>query len=190
MDKKDIYEHLASIYLDASSKSSKKRKKHKGFPAIFRNLFFVSAVIAVSLGVVLASNLKKRAPFNSQVNLVLLSDAAKINFNFDPAKKEYFRINLNNLSALAYKHLGFAIKKANYADTISLRVEFANTFAEKSEIYLKDIPHKWQEYTLKLSDFKGIRDWSELASLEFAVEEWNTRENHGVVYIDNVRLLN
>ena len=190
MDKKDIYEHLASIYLDASSKTSKKRRKDKGFPGVFRNLFFVSSLVVVLLSVLLALNLKKNKMFNSELSLVLVSEAEKINFNFDPAKKEHYTIKLNNLDAMRYKQLGFAVKKANYADTISLRVEFANTFAEKSELYLKDISHKWHEYKIKLSDFKGIRDWSELASLTFTVEEWNTRENHGVVLIDNVRLLN
>ena len=43
---------------------------------------------------------------------------------------------------------------------ISLRVEFTNAFRERSEVYLRNIPHKWQTYKINLTDFKEIMDWS------------------------------
>ena len=46
MDKKDIYEHLAKIYLDASSN---KKKKPAVQPRIFKNLFIVSIVFIAAL---------------------------------------------------------------------------------------------------------------------------------------------
>ena len=77
----------------------------------------------------------------------------------------------------------------NISDTISLRVEFTSAYKEKSEVYVKNIPYRWQELTFNLSDFKNITDWSEIKDMSFTVEEWNTRENKGIVYIDNVRVL-
>jgi hypothetical protein len=118
-----------------------------------------------------------------------LPDAAKINFHFNPAKKEIYSLNLNKLSMVRFKALGFSVKKANYFDRISLRVEFSNVYKEKSEVYFKDIPHKWETYTIKLSDFKSINDWTEMTDLVFSVEEWNAREKKGLVYLDNVRLI-
>src|SRR3989338_6351517 len=98
-------------------------------------------------------------------------------------------MGLNRLNLTRYKALGFAVKKANYQDSISLRVEFTNAFKEKSEVYFKDIPHKWHDYIIKLSEFKNVNDWSEMATLSFTVEEWNVKKKIGVVFVDNLRLL-
>jgi len=186
MDKKDIYEHLAKIYLDASSKKKKKNKRYHKF---FRNsVLLVSALIFGISGFIYLSYRKNR-PFASEIALVLLSDAAKINFHFDPAKKEIYSLDLNKQNLTRFNALGFSVKKVNYRDNISLRVEFINSFKEKSEVYFKDIPHKWQDYKINLSDFKSINNWSEMKTLCFIIEEWNTKEKKGVVYIDNVRLL-
>jgi len=186
MDKKDIYEHLAKIYLDASSK---KKKKNKAYPQLFRNLFFISLMFVFGLSGVLLNNSRNKEASNSQIELVLAADPLKINFNFDPAKKEIYSLNLNRLNLNRYGSVAFSVKKANFRDTISLRVEFTSAFKERSEVYLKNIPHAWKEYNLNLADFKGISDWSEILTLAFIVEDWNTKENNGVVYIDNVRLL-
>lgn len=186
MDKKDIYEHLAKIYLDASSK---RKRKSKGHPKVIKNLFLISVVLLFISSASLLATFHKNKPFNSEVVLVLSPNLLKINFDFNPAKKEIYYLDLNKLDLSKYKTLGFSLKKQNYNDSISLRVEFITAFKEKSEVYFKDIPHKWQEYKINLSEFSGISDWSELMRLAFIVEEWNTREKKGLVYIDNVRLI-
>jgi hypothetical protein len=186
MDKKDIYEHLAKIYLDASSQ---KKKKHKEFPALFKCLFFAStAAVFIACGV-LFLQFGRHNRMNSQIALVLAPDVVKINFHFDPAKSEIYSVPLNKLDLSWYKSLAFAVKKANPRDNISLRVEFASAYKEKSFTYLKDIPHNWKEYTLNFADFPGISDWSNMSGLSFIVEEYNAREKKGVVYVDNVRFL-
>jgi hypothetical protein len=186
MDKKDIYEHLAKIYLDASSK---KENKKKAYPKVFKNLFLIIIVLVFTFSFVFFNNSRKTKPFNSEVALVLLPDVVKINFHFDPVRKEIYTIDLNNLDLSRFKALGFSIRKANYYDDIILRVEF-NTFGEKSEIYLKDIPaFKWQDYKIALSEFKNISDWSKMANFSFVIEEWGVKEKKGIVYIDNLRLL-
>lgn len=185
MDKKDIYEHLAKIYLDASSKRKKKTKYSK----FSKNLFWVSIVFIFGAGTILLISPPKNKSFNSEVALIVSSDALKINFNFNPAKKEIYSVNLNKLDLSRFKALGFSVKRARYEDNLSLRVEFVNKFKEKSEVYLKDIPHKWQDYKIDFSEFKNISDWSEMLNLSFVVEEWNTKEKKGVLYIDNVRFI-
>jgi len=188
MDKKDIYEHLANIYLDASLK--KKKKSKKDFK--FRNLLIGNLVVLVLVfssfsffDVYKKSKLKAA----SQVALVIYPDIAKINFNFDPAKKEIYSLNLKNLDLGRYKALAFSVKKINYKNNISLRVEFGNSFNEKAFVYVKDIPAKWNEYVVKFSEFKGISDWSNMSLLSFSVEEWNSKEKQDVVYLENIRVV-
>jgi hypothetical protein len=186
MEKKDVYEHLAKIYLDASSK---RKKKSKAYPKIFQNVFLVSTVFIFGLSSFLWAVFYRSNPFKSEIALFLQAEATRINFNFNPAKKETFSLNLNKLNLTPYKRLGFSVKKANYRDYISVRIEFVNAFKENSEIYIKDIAHRWRDYKINLSEFKNISDWSEMSTLIFTVEEWNVREKKGLVYIDNVRLI-
>ena len=187
MDKKDIYEHLANIYLDASSK---KKKKSKHRVSLLKSSFLVVLSIGVFIFSVFSFTvLKKKHNFKSEVALVVSSDVSKINFNFNPAKKEVYSLNLNRLNLSMFNSLGFSVKKANFKDTMSLRVEFTNKFKEKSEVYLKNIPHKWCDYRIKFSQFKNISNWEDMINIAFAVEEWNTKEKSGVVYIDNIRFL-
>jgi hypothetical protein len=185
MDKKDIYEHLARIYLDASSK---KKKKTKTQPRLIRNFTIAAAVLLFSLsGILYYTNRNK--PFSSETALVLLPEAAKINFNFDPAKKEIYFLNLNKLDLTRYNVLAFSLKNTSLQSPVTLKVEFTNAYRETSVVYLKDIPRKWGDFRLALPRFKGISDWSQMAGLSFIVEEWHVKDKKGVVYIDNVRLL-
>ncbi|MCM8781243.1 MAG: hypothetical protein NC908_04910 [Candidatus Omnitrophica bacterium] len=126
MDKKDIYEHLAKIYLDASLK----RKNKERFWST-KNIFLISVVIlfAVIAFVGLRFN-KKFSHLDSNIVFILRPDVVKINFIFDPTKKEIYSINLNSMNLTKFKALEFSAKKANYQDNISLRVEFINSFKE------------------------------------------------------------
>lgn len=186
MDKKEIYEHLAKIYLDASLK--KDEKKSKDYPGL-KNIFFLMIAIIAALYILVLPNLGKNKAKNFEIALILQPDKVKINFNFDPAQKEVYSLNLNRLNLTRYKKLAFAAKKNTYADNIALRVEFSNIFKEKSEVYLKNIPIRWHEYTLDLSSFKGISDWAEMRDISFIVERWNVQKDHGVILIENVRFL-
>ncbi|MFH0856141.1 MAG: hypothetical protein V1869_06535 [Candidatus Omnitrophota bacterium] len=186
MDKKDIYEHLAKIYLDASSK---KKKRNKAYPKLFKNLFIVSIFLMAGLSTTLLSSAFKKQNLNSETALVLQNGHAKINFNFNPAKKESYTLELNRLNLARFKMLAFSVRSMGPKDKITLRVEFTNSFKEKSEIYLRGLPSNWQDFRINLSEFKNISDWSEIDSLSFCVEEWNVSGSKGLIFIDNVRLL-
>lgn len=194
MDKKEIYEHLAEIYLDASLKKKKKTEKY----ALFKNPFFiigiVISIVITCVFTVFLFNIFKSNQFinlDSEFALILQPEKVKINFHFNPTKKEAYSINLNKIDLAKYKALAFSARKVNYpAGNIVLKVEFTSTFEEKSAIYLANIPaKKWQDYKIDLVDFKDISNWSEIARLSFIIEEWNVQEKKGVIYIDNIRFL-
>ncbi len=184
MDKKDIYEHLAKIYLDASGKKKKKTKTHL---RLYHNLFVIALVLSVAIGTSLISFSSKRKNLESETSLIVIHDPAKINFNFNPVKKEIFTVNLNSLNLSRFNTLAFSIKNTDVDDNISLRIEFTNAFKEKSEVYLRQIPNKWHDFKIAFLDFKNITDWSQMQSISFSVEQWNAQKDKGVLYIDNVR---
>ncbi len=186
MDKKDIYEHLAHIYLDASSRRKKKNKK------VFKrakHLLFLAIPFFVGLGIFFILVSLKNNALDSQTALFLQTDVAKINFHFDPARREMYSMDLSNINLKRFKTLAFSVKKSDRNRDAALRIEFINNFKEKSEVYIKNLFVKWQEHKISLSDFKRITDWSKMSRLSFIVEEWNTRDKKGVVYIDDIRFL-
>lgn len=189
MDKKEIYEHLAKIYLDASLK---RRNKNKDYLRVSHNPpFFISLVVISGLTIFLFANhgMKNRFLVNSQTALTLQPLVTKIDFNFNPARKETYSLDLNNLDLSNFKILQFSLKKVDYSDNIYIKVQLMNSLEEKSGLYLKNISHKLRDYKINLSEFKNINDWSRMVNLSFIVEEWNLKEKHGMVYIDNIAFL-
>lgn len=189
MDKKDIYEHLAKIYLDTSPSTKKNVEKSSKK----RNIYYLYASIPFAAGILIflliASFRSHPALPLSQTSMVVSDETIKLGFNLQAAKKQVYDLDLKNLNLHSYKALVFSLRDSNYNDTLSFRIEFTNAFKEKAELYVKDVSNKWKEYRFELSDFKGITDWTEVTGLSFVVEEWNTRDNKGILFIDNVRFL-
>jgi hypothetical protein len=189
VNKKEIYEHLANIYLDASLKSSKKKQRFGFNFKPTQSIFFAGVLMVLGLGSFTAYTHFPHRTTDSQIALFLHQDTAKINFNFDPAKKEIFSLNLKQLDLSKYKTLAFNVKKTHSSDIISLRVEFTNRFNEKSEFYIKDISNKWTDEKINFKNFVKLNGWTQMKELAFSVEEWNAREKSGIVYLDNIRIL-
>ncbi|MEI6632137.1 MAG: hypothetical protein WCL25_05955, partial [bacterium] len=122
MDRKDVYDHLAKIYLDASSKT-KRKKRHKDHSKITQGLFALAAVGMLSLLLVFLLSARKNKDLTSEIALIFAPEAVKINFNFDPAKKEAYSLNLNSVNFKHFKVLAFSVRKANPGGSVSLRVE-------------------------------------------------------------------
>ena len=192
MDKKELYEHLARIYLDSSKKHPRKKKKHQYLIETKHLYIGIIVLVLVSTPLVLT----KTGPFHKKTGLpeyrtalVIQPDAIKINYNFIAAKKEVYTVPLKGLDLTAYKAMAFAVRRARANSSASLRIEIVNALNERAEVYIKDVPLAWKEYKMELPSFKKITDWSKTKELLFIAEEWNTREKKDVIYIENVRFL-
>jgi hypothetical protein len=185
---KEIYEHLAEVYLDSSRN---KNKNHPNNKSLFRNPFKVGIGVVVCFVFVLTVIIfaRKSAPHKSQLALVLEDDTRKIDYDFNNTKKKVAIYDLRNMNLLGFKSLGFRLRKGNYQDNLHMRVEFISNFGEESGIYIKQIPTRWQNYTVELTEFKDISDWVRMRQLLFVLEEWNAQAKKGNVYIDNVQFL-
>lgn len=186
MDKKDIYEHLAKIYLDASLKGKDSGARKKTFSQKRLRFALALALVFFSFSLFLFA---RKPRIKTEVALVINPDLVRINFHFDPAKKEIYSLDLNQLDLSHYRYLSFDTWRSQFEDNVYMRVEFANNFQERSEVYLKDIPHKRTHYKIPLAKFSKIHDWQKMRELSFVIEEWNTKSKKGIVFIDNVKFL-
>lgn len=194
MNQSSIYDHIAKIYLDTPLKPKGKepvreiRKENRNSK---KKLILISSVI-FALGIFLLIAFESRKPesiFTFENSYILVPDATRIEFSFEPAQQKIFTIGLKELNLSQYKTLEFQLKNDNPDNDISLRVEFVNAFKEKSEIYIKNIGNSWNKYEIDLTEFTKISTWSKMLSLSFIVEEWNVQMDKGVIYIDDIKLL-
>lgn len=184
---KDIYEHLANVYLGSSRN---KNKNHILSNLAFKNLVKPGIAIIACLVIVLIVVIFREKPISKGQHALILEDATtKIVYNFDRAEKELAMFDLKDMDLLGFKTLDFRARKSNYKDNLHLSIEFISDFAEKSQIYIKQIPTKWQNFKIDLGEFKDITDWSRMHRLLFVLEEWNAQAKKGTVYIDNICFL-
>lgn len=183
MKKREIYDHLADIYLSTPKKKKTKAAKFSQF----KQAFLISVVVGVTFFI--AVSIVRIPRGSSQIALVVQAEPVKINYNLGVIKKEIYSLDLSNLDLAKFKTVGFSLRKTNPRDNIHLRVELRSSFNEISEIYIDNITNRWQEFKLAFNEFPGISDWSRLTRISFVMEEWNTREKKGIVYLDDVKFL-
>ena len=183
----DIYDHLAEVYLNSSRNKKKNFTHHK---SIFNNLFKRSIIVAVCFIIVLAVTFfRNKSIPKSQKVLILEANTTKIDYDFNKIKKEAAIFDLKDMNLLGFKALSFRARKSNFRDDLHMSVEFVSDFGEKSQIYIKQIPNRWKNFKIDLTEFKNISDWSHMRQLLFVLEEWNAQTKKGIVYFDNVYVL-
>ncbi|MCM8763388.1 MAG: hypothetical protein NC829_03370, partial [Candidatus Omnitrophica bacterium] len=152
MDKKELYEHLAKIYLDSSRKHRRKRKNQQYLIKPL-HLYIGLAILVLILSPFLIKTIFSRNDtFSSEYRtaLVIQPDVIKLNYNFSAAKKEIYTIPLKDLNVSSYKVLAFTAKKSQEKGNVSLRIELTNSFKEKSEVYISGLSSKWKDYSINL----------------------------------------
>ena len=183
----DIYEHLAEVYLNSSRNKKKNHTYHK---SLFKNLFKLSIiVIACLIAVLMVTIFGHKSIPKSQRILILEANTTRIDYDFNQVKKEAAIFDLKEMNLLGFRTLSFRARKANFQDDLHMSVEFISDFGEQSQIYIKQIPTRWQNFNVDLTEFKNISDWSNMRQLLFVLEDWNARTKKGVVYFDNVYVL-
>jgi hypothetical protein len=188
---KDVYEHLAKVYLEPSRRSKKKSFSPKIKSIFSNNPLRVAFAIFICLVVILTVAIyrQRSITLRSKLSLILESNPTKFNYDFTKAQKETVTFDLKNINLSGYKTLGFRVRKSNQRDYLHMSVEFVSDFQERSKIYIKQIPTRWQSFNLPLVEFENITNWSRMHQLLFILEEWNAQIKKGSVYIDNIRFL-
>ncbi len=194
--KEDIYNHLAKVYLNASSDKERESRINKGrerLRILLRPLSIACiCFLLISITIILW---QRRASQSPQVKdeIVIGSRISKINFrseDLDSLSGKVITLNLNGINFLNYRFLGFSVRKSNYQDKLLMRVELIDTLGRKSRFYIDDIPaYKWKDYEIKLTDFQGVNDRAKICLLTFGAEDWKTYRKRAALYIDNIRLL-
>lgn len=185
MRNKEIYERIADTYLGKNKKNGKAKKK-KWF------IFWTVINILLLFTVFFLPKFVLSKAIKSKAAVYILSERYPLRLVYDlrPPNlgKKDFSFSLPLADARKYRCLRLRMKGEGAANfTNILKLELENTRGEKAAYYLKGILSKWQDFSVSLSNFKGISDWSNIARLSFIFEDWNVSAKKGILYIDNIR---
>lgn len=190
MEKNEVYDYLAKVYLDKQP-SAAARPSEKKRPSSFRKyaLFLLLPIIMLpSLYLFLRHPVRQRTPKGWSLQLNVGNELIKIRYDFTASdlKKEGYSIALADLNAQGFQELEFNARRRKDFGAAHLRVTLENNFRENAARYVS-MDSKWRRYKIKLSDFKEITAWDKLKNISFIVEEWNVADKDDCIYIDELR---
>lgn len=190
MEKNEVYDYLAKIYLDKQPAVVARTDK-KNYIPWKRYLFFLIAPVIACLAIYLliAHSLKLYTSRAHSLYLSTGNELIKIRFDFTDSelKKQGYTITLSDLDAKNFKYLQFRLRRLKKYGSLSLRIEMENDLRENASYYLTEVTNKWQSYSIGFSEFKEITQWDALRRISFIVEEWNAENKDDGVYIDEIR---
>lgn len=193
MEKSEVYDYLAKIYLDKQPPAAPTAKKsdHQGH-ILWKKylLILIAPIIAIpALYFLAARPLKFSIPKARSIYIASANEPIKIKFNFTDSeiKKQGETIALSELDVSGFKYLQLRLRRQKKYGSLSLRVELENGIKENSAYYLTGLANKWQPYNIALGEFKEITRWDSLKRVSFIVEEWNAENKEDCVFVDEIR---
>ncbi|MEK6715507.1 MAG: hypothetical protein AABY43_05645, partial [Candidatus Omnitrophota bacterium] len=194
MKNKEIYDRIADTYLGKNNnKKNNQRKKKKWFISLtVINVLILLTVFFLYKFVLSNPRGEGGAGDKSSASVYILSQRYPIKLAYDLIPPSLgvknFTFSLPLVDASKFNALRLRVRGDDRAGfSAVLKVEIKSERNEKDSYYLKGISGRWQDFSIGLSEFKNITDWSNIAELSFIFEDWNVSEKRGVLYIDNIR---
>lgn len=192
MEKKEIYDYLAKIYLD-DNKRAPKEKKGNSFKKY--RLFLITAII-VSFGAlfyyfILRHPVESHKAKIRSLYLATGNELIKIKYNFSgdsTLRKESYTITSLGLDVQNFHELKFIARRLKNEGSLNFKIEIENSLKEAAFCYITNLSNKWKEFTIMLrDDFKEISRWDNIKRISFVAEEWNIENKDDSIYIDEIR---
>jgi hypothetical protein len=188
VNREDIYDHLAQVYLGKRKEVDEKKKKQFNawlvINIVITLLIFASATYGLT-----AFLRQKGSVLGNNIIYSLHRGAIRLEYNFKhpfPPEKT-FSLAVPPMDAAQYAHLQFSIRGREEGVPGTVKILIKNKKNEEAFFYVQNVGMDWQEVNISLEDFKGITDWTTLTDVSFVLENWNVEDKKGLVLIEDVR---
>ena len=187
MNREDIYDHLAQVYLGKRKEVDVKKKKQINAWLVI-NIFITFIIFASATYGLTAFLAQKRSDANSNILFSLHNGPVQLEYNFQDTlhPSESFALTIPKMDITKYKNFQFSIRAKDSGTPGVLKVVLRNDKNEISSYYIQGVGRKWKEFTVPLEDFKQITDWSTIEDVSFVLETWNVESKKGIILIDNI----
>ena len=187
MTKKEIYEHLANVYL-GKSVSAQRRNKRRLNRKILWNILILFVISVGAFYGLTAFLIPRNNDTQNSIIFALNNNPIRVKYNLAapyPHIKN-FSLAIPSVDASKYSVLNFSIRGEEYGYPGIVKVVVKNRKNETAVYFAKDIFSKWKRFSIPLSEFEAITDWTNLKEISFVLEEWNIEKKKGMILIDDV----
>ncbi len=192
MNRDEIYDHLAKVYLGKrESVSSKKSKPKKTNHSLLVINIVITAVITISTVYGFTAFLTRHSDLKSQVFYALNNDPIRIVYNLNdpyPATKT-FSITIPSKDVSKYKALNVSLRGADGAYPGIVKVVVSNQKNEQAIYYIQNVGALWQKTRIPFARL-NLTDWTTITDVSFVLEAWNVDYRRGTLLIDGVSFSN
>lgn len=187
MNRDEIYDHLAQVYLGKRSKAEEKKKKQ--FHAWLTINIVITVIILASAFYGLTAFLKQKvSSFENSIIFSLHNGPSRMEYDFEdpfPPTKS-FSLSIPKMDVTKYSKINFAIRAKEEGSPGIVKIILKNQKDETAYRYIQGIDLKWKEYSIPLEEFKQITDWTNLTEVTFILESWNVDKRKGMILIGDV----
>ena len=185
----EVYEQLARTFLD-----KKKSKPEKKSLSSFWLIVGICTISVLLLAIISLFFIRERTSIlEKSLYIALDKTPAVISYNFNNPNADRIKaasFSLGNTDISKYGFLSFRLRLSKQASLDSaIKVQLENSFKEASHTYIKGVSSQWRRFSLPLSEFKHISDYTAIQSLSFVIEGWNLADKENKVLIDEIRFV-
>ena len=187
MNRDEIYDHLAQVYLGKKKKIDRQRKSYFNvwllINAVITAIIFSSATYGLT-----AFLAQKNDGCKMNVLFSLHRGLTRLEYNFKESfvSEETLALAVPAIDTSKYKSLGFRIRAKEEGSPGIIKVVIRNRRNEEASYYVRNVDLNWQAVSIPLTEFYQITDWSSLKDVSFVLEVWNVDDKKGIVLIDDV----
>jgi hypothetical protein len=190
MNRDEIYDHLAQVYLGKRESVEQQKPKPRGNVWSVINIV-ITAFILVSVVYGLTAFLTQRKDmFKSRVMYALNNSPIHLTYsvggNYPQVK--HLTIAVPDIEVLKYKRLNLSLRSMSGNPGV-LKVVLKNARDEEASYYLQGLRNSWQDYSISFDEM-NMTDLKSLKDISFVIEAWNAKDPSGSVLIDNISFSN
>lgn len=112
----------------------------------------------------------------------------RLDYDVDSPAPAYngFWIKVKDLDLSKYQYFNFYIKgDSEKGSTRVIKLEIKNS-NEVGRFLYSGVTNEWSLAKIALSDFRGLRDWTDVTELVLVFDDMNSKPKMGTLYVDNV----
>lgn len=191
MNRDEIYDHLAKVYLGKKNSVQETKKKKINSAWLAMNIFITLLILASSFYGLTAFLNRQQLDFKNRIVYSLNNNPIRIAYDlgypYPPVKTFSLDVPSKDISKFHKLNISIRGMEAGYPGVVKLTL--SNQKNEKSTYFLQDIGLEWEHLSIPLDKMR-LTDMTNVTELSFVLESWNVQNKKGIVLIDEISFSN
>ena len=191
MNRDEIYDHLAKVYLGKKNSAQENKKKKLNTAWLVMNIAVTILILASSFYGFTAFLSRQQFELKDRVVFSLSNSPIKVPYNLEypypPVKT--FSLTIPNKDISKFSKLNISVRGMDGGEPGVVKLILTNQKNEQATYFMQDIALDWQHLSIPLENFK-LTDLTTVTELSFVLESWNVQSKKGVLLVDDISFSN